>query len=218
MYQYLRVAEAMVEMGRDEDALDWARRGLQTGGSAWMHERKLREIMATLLEARDDVDGAVGVLRESLGRGPALDAFGSLRSVARRHGRWEDERELALAAVRRQSHEDFVDALLSEGDTDAAWDAAQTDGARASTWQRLAKQHAAGHESQVMDVCGDTVRELLRRADRRNYEEAVPWLRRMRDSGAACGRRPEFDEFVVDLRDLHHNRPTFIKILDAAQL
>jgi uncharacterized Zn finger protein len=120
--------------------------------------------------------------------------------------------------VRRQSHEDFVDALLSEGDTDAAWDAAQTDGARASTWQRLAKQHAAGHESRVVDVCRDTVRELLERADRRNYEEAVPWLRRMRDSGAASGRRREFDEFVAVLRDLHRNRPTFLKILDAAHL
>ena len=32
--QYLRVAEAMVEMGRDEDALEWARRGLEGGGTA----------------------------------------------------------------------------------------------------------------------------------------------------------------------------------------
>jgi hypothetical protein len=147
MYQYLRVAEAMVEMGRDADALEWARRGLQTGGGAWMHERKLREIAATLLDKRGDVDCAADVLREGLARGPALDAFGMLRSFARRYGRWEEEREAALAAVRRQSHEDFVDALLSEGDTEAAWDAAQTEGARASTWQRLAKQHPSGHES-----------------------------------------------------------------------
>jgi uncharacterized Zn finger protein len=208
----------MVEMGRDDDALEWTRRGLQASGGAWVHERKLREIAAAVLEKRGDVDGATGVLREGLGRGPALDAFAMLRSVARRHGRWDEEREAALAVVRRQSHEDYVEALLSEGDADAAWDAAGTGGARASTWQRLAKQHAAGHESQVMDVCRDAVRELLERADRRNYEEAIPWLRRMRDSGAACGRRPEFDELVADLRDLHRNRPTFLKILDAAHL
>lgn len=60
--------------------------------------------------------------------------------------------------------------------------------------------------------------QLLQRADRRNYEESVPWLRRMRDSGAACGRRSEVEEFVADLRDLHRNRPTFVKILNAAHL
>jgi uncharacterized Zn finger protein len=218
MYQYLRVAEAMVEMGRDQDALEWARRGLKSGGGAWMHERKLREIAATLLDRRGDTDGAMDVLREGLARGPALDAFGMLRSVASRHGRWEAEREAALVAVRARSHEDFVDALLSEGDPEMAWVAAQAGGARHSTWQRLAKHHAAGHELQVMEVCRDTVRELLQRADRRNYEESVPWLRRMRDSAAACGRRPEFGEFLAELRDLHRNRPTFIKILDAAHL
>jgi hypothetical protein len=40
----------------------------------------------------------------------------------------------------------------------------------------------------------------------------------MRDSGATCGRRSEFEGFVADLRDLYRNRPTFIKILDAARL
>ena len=218
MYQYLRVSEAMVELRRDEDALGWARRGLDSGSGAWMHERKLREIASTLLEQRQDVAGALDVLRDGLARGPALDALGMLRSVARRHGRWEEEREAALDAVRRQSHEDYVEALLSEGDVDAAWDAAQARGARQSTWQRLAKQHAAGHESQVMDICRDTVQELLQRADRRNYEDAIRWLRRMRDSGARCGRRPEFEGFIANLRDLHRNRPTFIKILDAAHL
>jgi len=218
MYQYLRVAEAMVEMGRDEDALEWARRGLHAAAGGWMHERKLRDVVATLLEKRGDVDGATAVLREGLGRGAALDAYAMLRSVARRHARWDEERDAALAVVRLQSHEDYVEALLSEGETDAAWDAAARDGARASTWQRLARQHAAGHESQVVDVCRDTVQEILLRADRRNYEEAMPWLRRMRDSAASCGRRQEFDEFAGHLREAHRNRPTFIKILDAAHL
>lgn len=93
------------------------------------------------------MEGALDVLREGLTRGPALDAFGMLRSVVRRHGKWDEKREARLTALRRQSHEDFVDALLSEGNAVAAWAAAKSSGARASTWQRLAEQHAPGQET-----------------------------------------------------------------------
>lgn len=217
-YDFIRVAEAMLELDRSDDALAWARRGIDSV-TGWQ-VGQLYDIAAGVLADRGDDAGVLDLRREQHQRMPSSTTYAKLKSAAS-SGAWADEQAVAREVLGARDLGGLVDALLADGDVDAAWTAA-TD-ANPETigdqrWARLAEEREATHPAAALNVYLRLVDSTLQQADRRNYRVAAKQLKRAQKAAAAADLSDEFAEHLAALREQHRRRPTLIGILDKAGL
>ncbi len=218
-YQFIRVAEAMLELDRPDDALTWARRGIDST-SGWQ-VAQMYDIAAGVIAGRGDDFGVLDLRREQHERMPSSTTYAGLKAAAESTGDWPDERAAARAVLGARDVGGLVDALLAEGDVDAAWTAAidaDTEAIGDRRWARLAEEREATEPAAALNVYLRLIDSTLQRADRRNYRAAARQLERARNAAAAAGVSDEFDEHLAALREQHRRRPTLIAILDQAGL
>lgn len=157
-HQFVRVAEAMIELGHGDDALGWARRGIaETSG--WQ-VAKLYDLAADLLS---DAGEVVELRRHHHEHMPGSSTYAKLRSAARANGTWEAEIGPARAVLAERDLAGLIDALLADGEPDQAWKAA-TAGDRvlaASQWLRLAEAREPTAPAEAMAVYLRLVDEVL---------------------------------------------------------
>ncbi len=218
-HQFIRVVEAMVELGRWDDALAWARRGIaETTGR---QVAKLYDLAAGLLTERDDTGGVVDLRRHHHQRTPSASTYAQLKDAARRAGTWEDEVDAARALLAERDPAGLVDALLADGEAEAAWAVAaggDHELLSAAQWVRLAQAREPLVPGDAMEVylrLGDAV---LERADKRAYREAVRHLTAARRAATAAGRTEEFTARLAVVRERNRRRPSCMAMLDKADL
>jgi hypothetical protein len=217
-HQFARVAEAMVELGRAEDALAWARRGIaETTG--WQ-VAKLYDLAADLLGDENDFGGVVELRRHHLERMPSASTYARLQAAARANDTWDAEIAPARALLAERDPAGLVDALLADGDADEAWDVSTAGDREISSMQllRLAGARELTAPADAMAVYLRLADDVLGRADKRAYRDAVRHLKAARRAATAADRLHEFTEHVTDLRDRNRRRPSFMAMLDKAGL
>lgn len=218
-YQYIRVAEAMVELDRSDDALMWARRGIEST-SGWQ-VAKLYDIAADVIAERGDDLAVLDLRREQHHQMPSSATYARLKSAADPIGGWPNEREAARAVLGTRDCGGLVDALLADGDIDAAWAAAadaDTEAIGDQRWARLAEAREPAEPATALGVYLRLIDSTLQTADRRAYRSAAKQLKRAQKAAAAAGLSEEFDEHLAALREQHRRRPSLIEILDKAGL
>lgn len=218
-YDFIRVAEAMLELDRPDDALTWARRGIDST-SGWQ-VGQLYDIAAGVLVERGDDAGVLDLRREQHQRMPSSTTYARLKAAAESAGAWQDERAAARSVLGARDVGGLVDALLADGDVDAAWSAAadaHTEAIGDHRWARLAEEREATHPAAALNVYLRLIDATLEKADRRNYRAAAKQLERAQKAAAAADVSDEFDEHLAALREQHRRRPTLIAILDKAGL
>jgi hypothetical protein len=218
-YQYIRVAEAMLELDRDDDALAWARRGIEST-TGWQ-VAKLYDIAAGVLAERGDEIAGLDLRREQHRRMPSSTTYGLLQKAASAVDVWPSERASAREVLAARDAGGLVDALLADGDADAAWDAAP--GGDLSElgyqrWARLAEAREPSDPAGALGVYLRLVESSLRTADKRAYRVATNQLKQARRAAAATGLSEEFDDHLAALREQHRRRPSLIAMLDKAGL
>lgn len=218
-HQFIRVAEVMLELGRGDDALAWARRGFaETTG--WQ-VAKLYEIACGVLTERGDATSVLDLRREQHGRMPSSSTYAWLQSAARAVAAWPGERGRAREILRARDTGGFVDALMSDGDVDEAWDVTMAADPEVIGWRRLAQLAEAREPADpagAMGVYLRLVESTLQTADRKAYSIAAKHLKAARRSAAAAGLAEEFADYLTALREQHRRRPTLIQILDKSGL
>ncbi len=218
-HQFIRVAEAMLELDRSDDALAWANRGIEST-SGWQ-VAKLYDIAAGVLIERNDEAAVLELRREQHQRMPGATAYALLKQAARSVDEWELELAGARVVLAERDLGELVDALLTDGDIDAAWSAATaTDSADLDDhrWARLAEAREPTDPTGATSVYLRLVESTLRTADRRAYRSAAKQLRRAKGSAASAGLSEEFDGHLAALREKHRRRPSLMAILDKAGL
>jgi uncharacterized Zn finger protein len=217
-HQYTRVAEAMVELGRADDALAWARRGIaETNG--WQ-VAKLYDLAADLLADTGDLEEVVEVRRHHHERMPSASTYARLQAAARATDTWDVEMAAARALLVERDLAGFIDALLSDGEADQAWDAA-TGGDRdlgASHWLRLAEAREPTAPGDAMAVYLRLADDVVGKADKRAYRDAVRYLEAARRAATAAERRGGFNEHLAEVRERNRRRPSFMAMLHKAGL
>jgi hypothetical protein len=218
-YRFVRVAEAMAELGRDDDTLAWTARGIaETHG--WQ-TAKLYDLACAVHTKRGQPLEVLALRRAQHERMPSLSTYSALRTTADAMDAWPLERDAARAALRRTDLRALVDALLSDGDSSLAWDtaaAAPSDEIGADLWLRLAESREAEAPADAVAVYARVADEVLERADRRAYAAAVRILKRARAAAQAAGALAEFTDYIARLREQHRRRPALISMLDKANL
>jgi hypothetical protein len=216
-YQFIRVAEAMRELGLGDEALVWAKRGIaQTSG--WQ--------VSQLYDLACDVQRAeplevLALRRAQHERMPSSSTYRALRTAAEALDAWPLEQEAARVTLQRADPRGFVDALLSDDELELAWTAAAAapdEALGSDLWLRLAERSERDRPADALVVYERIADEVLERADRRAYHSAARILQRARAAAQAAGELDAFDEYLAGLRERYRRRPTLMEILDKAGL
>ena len=218
-YQFIRVAEAMAELGLDDEVLTWSTRGIaQTSG--WQVS-KLYDLACGVHARREQPLEVLALRRAQHERMPSSSTYRALRAAAEALDAWPVEQDAARATLQRADVRAFVDALLGDGEAELAWStatAAPQDALGSDLWLRLAESREPDHPADALPVYERLADEQLERADRRAYRSAAWILKRAQAAAQAADMHDEFGEYLARLRDQHRRRPTLIAILDKAGL
>ncbi len=216
-FQFLHVAEAMAELGRDDLVLEWTARGIaETDG--WQISR----LFDLACETRTRLEQPLEVLRlrrNQHERIASSSTYAELREAAEHAGAWEVERPAARAALEERDVRGFIDALLSDDDGELAWTTAAAvpaDSLDFKQWLRLAASRERERPADALRVYQAVADEVLQTADRRAYSDGVRILKKAAKAAHAAGRDEVFSAHIARLREQYRRRPTLIALLDKA--
>lgn len=231
---YREIVEALRSAGRIDDAVDWARRGLEAHRDRPWQTPPLQDQLAELLSASGDTDGAVEVYSRAFDQHPSLDAYRRLLAGAAPAGRSDDARVRAIdrlhARVEQRRPEDvssrsvltstpvaaLVDILLFDGAVDAAWKVATGHGASDRQWMTLARTREADHP---LDAIVVYERETYAQIDTRKntgYRNAVDLLARIRMLTGQAGEPDRFESLLAEVRARHKPKRNLMALLAKA--
>jgi len=215
-YQFIRVAEAMAELGRDDDVLSWATRGI--GETSGWQVAQLYDLAVGVHTRRGEDREVLRLRRDQHQRMPSSSTYSLLRSAAEACGVWPAERPAARAVLAKHDLFGLVDALLADGEPEAAW---QVPGAHPDwdpgpqRWMRLAEAREASAPGDALEVYLRLADLQLETTGKAAYVRAVAILKK---AAQAADRQGEFAAHLAALRETHRRRPTFIAVLDKTRL
>ncbi len=237
-YHFLEIARALQAAGRDDDALDWAERGLREFAANPDH--RLQEFVAGRYMERSRPAEAMDLIWLVFAGMPELDRYRSLKSFAERSDAWPDWRERALSLLRSRTEANLarlggatgygrdrwtqppgsglVDILLWEGELDAALEAARRFDCHSRLWLELARRIEAERPDDAVAIYRREVEITLRRSEKTAYAEAVGLLARLKALMARLARDGEFAAYATSVRSSNSRRPAFLDLFDRAHL
>jgi hypothetical protein len=218
-YDFIRVAGAMEELGRDDDVLYWARRGI-TETSGWQLSQ-LYDLVAAVHGRRGDREVLFRLRRDQHNRMPSASTYELLRQAAEAVGVWSSECPVARSVLAGHDLGGLVDVLLADKEPDTAWQVvidnpAWDPGER--RWMALAEAREPAHPGDALDVYLRMVDRELETTGRAAYARATGILKRAKRAASSAERTDEFADHLQILREVHRRRPTLIAMLDKAAL
>jgi uncharacterized Zn finger protein len=216
-WQHLEIATVLDEAGREQDALEWAERGLAAG-----HERDTRlvDYLSARYRAAERREDALDLHVQRFANRPSVEDYRIISELAQALDCWPARRAEALEVLRAPPRDRWngrrstlVEILLWEGDVRAAWEEAQASGCRDEVWRQLARARVPARPADAVDVYRMLVGRTVSRADQRAYEAAVELLDELdRLLGAGA---PGVLELVGEVRRTNHRKRNLLKLLDA---
>jgi uncharacterized Zn finger protein len=226
-WNHLRIARELDQAGRGDEALAWAERGLREAAHP---DQQLVDYLASRYAAAGREDDALSLRRDRFQAQRTLANYQALRQAATDVNAWPARRDQALALLREDARHwrttvswawadgpVLVDALLDDGDLDAAWAAAK-EAATDAQWLRLADAVAAARPADALAVYLRAVGSLKKLTGNDVYQRMATLLLAARACHEALGTTTEFRRYVAVLRMDQKRKRNLIKILDQAGL
>jgi SWIM zinc finger len=220
-YDALRIAGRLCADGRDDEALTWLERGL----TEFEPDPRLRTLAAECHLRAGRVDRAGELLWANFAERPGLDGYGALRDAT--GDDFPGWRDRALVLLRSRPPEKnpwqpgrsvLVEILLSDGDTDAAWQEAAETGCSGELWLRLARARAVTHPADAIPVLLRAAGRAIEGKNRDQYRIAAGLLAEAKLLSTRCGRSEDFDDHLAALRATHRAKRALREELDRADL
>jgi SWIM zinc finger len=211
------------EAGRDDEVVNWIDRAVaegrvssQGGGNGyWLSPSDVADAYREI----GRIDDAIAALRADFVRQPAIHAYRSLLDFAATIDRTDTERAWALDHARELAGGPgagsvLVQLSLSEGDVDAAWQAADRYGP-GWAWQELATQGAEARPVAAADLYRPQLENDLQRPNTRLYPGIAATLATMAKLYERGGRSADFALYIAKVRHDYGRRPSLMKALQA---
>lgn len=212
VHQHLAVVEVLLEMEEHERALGFALQATAAPGAQHL-VRDAYDVACDLLARTGDRDRVVELRHEQLERIPDESSFAALRRAASGTPAWTAERAWALEVLLTRNPRGWLSAMLSEGEVDQAWDAAQSMPLDARMWHSLLRARAQHHPEDVFDGYVELVNSELTVADQGRYRQACAYLRELRKTAVASEQQERFGQLLAELISSHRRRPTLVRML-----
>ena len=225
---HLMIAKELDRAGRADEALHWAERGLREATERVGDQ--LADYLVARYESAGALDKALAARQAAFDTDRTLARYRALRDAAGKTGQWEAVRERALrqlkkdaAAYRAQGESGFdyawtaspvlVSALIDDGDTAAAWDAAAGI-ASARQWLTLADLIAQDRPGDALPIYLRAVEPLMSQTGDPVYEQVADLLVKIRDCHQRLGTSAQFAAYLTWLRADQKRKRNLIKLLD----
>jgi hypothetical protein len=217
-------AVALVEIGRTDLAIDWARRGTEIDP---VHQAlQCADLWCALLADTGAGPQAVAQARRAVfDRWPSSTTATSLHASLTDQGHpgtgWTEVEQAVLDTLAARPWDAVAFALHTLGDPARAWalanDLALDDD---RTWAALAEAYQRIDPHATLPVHARLVHADLEHADAGRYRSAARRLATMRALAADLdpGTAEEVDQLVADLRAAHRRRPRLQQEFDRARL
>ncbi|HEY2580022.1 MAG TPA: SWIM zinc finger family protein [Streptosporangiaceae bacterium] len=230
-WNHLRIAQDLDEAGRGDEALEWAERGVR---EAPHPDYRLVDYLADRYAAAGRAHDVLSLRRERFQAERTLPSYQALRQAATDNGVWLTERAEARALLRGDLPRPgargpqtlaswawggpvLVDALLDDGDLDAAWTAAAGVATQAQLLH-LAKASIAARPADALAVYLRAIEPLRSQTGDRVYQEMASFLLSARACHEALGSTGEFTRYLTALRADQKRKRNLMKILDESGL
>ena len=222
-HNHLRIARELDEAGRGDEALGWAERGLREAAQPDAH---LVDYLADRYAAADRDDDVLSLRRARFHAERTLPHYQALPQAATKSGEWSTERATALAVLREDAGHSrarvswawsgpvLVDALIDDGDLDAAWTAAN-DVATEDQWLRLADASIAIRPADALTRYLKAIEPLRTQTGDRVYQRMASLLLSVRACHQALNTTAEFRRYLTFLRTDQKRKRNLMKVLDA---
>lgn len=217
--QHLRIARELDEAGRPDEALAWAERGIRELADS--HD-DLVEYAAGRYAVAGRADEVLALRRARFQAQRTLPNYRALRQATTDCGVWEStERADAVRRLRADAAATkvsqwagpvLIDALVDDGELDAAWTAA-ADGANQAQWLRLADASVTARPADALAVYRQAIKALTEQTGNGVYRQIASLLLSARACHEALGTVEEFREYVAMLRMMHKRKRNLLKIL-----
>lgn len=225
--QYGAIVDRLRAGGRAEDAVTWIDRAVAEGrisshGGGNEYWLSPDAVAATYL-GLGRIDDAVAVLRTDFVRRLSVGSYRVLLDFAAGVDRADTERAWALDHARELASDPraagavLVQLLLSEGDVDAAWQAADRYGP-GWAWRELAVRGADTRPVDAADLYRPQLVKDLQHPYSKIYPDIAANLATMAELYEKGGRRADFAAFIAQIRQDYGRRPALMKALAAKGL
>ncbi|WP_102141928.1 SWIM zinc finger family protein [Mycobacterium hubeiense] len=226
--QYGAIVDRLRAAGRNDDAVAWIDRAVAEGrisshGGGNAYWLSPDHVAKTYLEL-GRIDDAVGVLRADFVRQPSVQNYRVLLDFAATVDRVDTERAWAFDHARQLAASDrfaagavLVQLHMSDGDIDAAWQAADRYGP-GWAWRELAVRGADARPVDAADLYRPELEKDLRYPNSKLYPDIAERLATMAELYERGGRSADFASFIEQIRRDYGRRPSLIKALDAKGL
>lgn len=225
--RYGAIIDRLRAAGRTEDAVAWIDRAVAEGrisshvggNEFWLSPDHVAETYRGL----GRIDDAIGVLRADFKRQPSVPTYRALLDFANGLGRADAEREWAFDHARQLATDPYsegavlVQLCLSEGDIEAAWQAADRYGP-GWAWKELADRGAEARPVDAADLYRPQLESDLSYADTTRYSGIAATLATMAKLYERGGRRADFTSYIAKIRQDYGRRRSLMKALDAKRL
>ena len=225
--QFGAIVDRLRAAGRTEDAVAWIDRAVAAGrisshgggNDFWLSP----DDVAATYQGLGRIDDAVAALRADFVRQPSVGAYRILLDFAAGVDRVDTERTWAFDHARQLASDRFaagavlVQLSLSEGDIDAAWQAADQYGP-GWAWRELADRGAEARPVAAADLYRPQLEKDLRYPNSKLYPDIAATLATMAKLYERGGRSAGFASFIAQIRQDYGRRPSLMKALDAKRL
>ena len=226
--QYGAIVDRLRAAGRTEEAVAWIDRAVAEGrissrgggNEYWLSP----DHVADTYKGLGRIDDAVAVLRADFVREPSVGAYRVLLDFAAGVDRVDTERTWAIDYARLLAASDrfaagavLVQLHMSDGDIDAAWQAADRYGP-GWAWRELAVRGAEARPVHAADLYRPELEKDLRYPNSKLYPDIAARLATMAELYERGGRSADFASFIAQIRQDYGRRPSLMKALDAKRL
>jgi len=236
-YYYYEIAEIYRENKQYNKALEWAERGVSDFPKTEKTDWRLGEFLANEYHRRKRHDEAMQIVWKNFEENADLGNYGNLKEHAEKvkpAGAWQIWREKALNLIRQHiaasqknranawfhrasDNSLLVKIFLQENLPEEAWQEANKGGCGENLWLELAKIREKEHPTDALKIYKDRIAPKVEETNNQAYEQAVDWIKKVKQLMSQLGRESEFEDYLCELRVNYKIKRNFIKLLDSVK-
>ena len=208
--EMLSIAQKLREVGRLDDAIALAERGLDLKGNA-VHE--LATWLAPLEESQGRKEMALLAYRAAYDSHPTIELYRHIKKLS--GSNWENLRPAILKKAREMHYSDIlVDIHLEEGEWDAAIKIAEQDSFSFHLLEKVADALIPHRTDWVIRVAIKQAESLIAQTQSKLYPVAARWLERAKKAFHHKGQAAEWKAYIDNLRAVYAKRPALQRAIE----